>query len=652
MIIEVIPEKRTSQEKDRFTYLVPAELESEVEVGSIVAIPFGKYQIRGVVNRVVDNFTGDFELKPIKSVNKMFKLPPIYLQLIEWISKYYLCSLGEALSLFLPTKMVRPRKTKVKIVGNQAIIEKTLSPDQESIFRLMEKDLISPNKKPALLFGVTSSGKTEIYIKLVQETIKTGKQAIVLVPEIIMTPQTVERFKAVFGEMVAIIHSGLSKSERFQSYSDFYFGNKPIMIGPRSALMVPSPKIGLIIVDEEEDGSYKQDKNPKYHAVHLAEEIAKLHDALLVLGSATPTIESFYKANNGEYKLYELSNRYKKELLPDGQVVDLKMEMKGGNYSPISLKLQEEIKLALDNKKQIFLFLNRRGVSTFISCRECGEVIICPFCSVPLVYHLDEERHYLNCHHCDYADKVPLRCPSCQGYKIKYFGAGVEKIEKEIRELFPSATIRRIDSKTMAEKDAYHTLYDDLKSRNIDILIGTQIIAKGLDIPEVELVGVISADVGLHLPYYKAGERVFQLLTQVSGRSGRGDSRGKTIIQTYWPDSRAVMAAKEHDYRLFYAEEIEERKKYNNPPFCHLVRLMTENTSKDKALEEIKNVAAELEAAGFRYSGPAKPFLSKLRGKFRYHIIIKIKQLPDTALTKIFLANPYLFWDIDSDNLL
>lgn len=667
MIAEIIPEKRTSTDKETFSYLVPEELKNQISVGSIAEVPFGKKKIRGIVAKLLEdekkkeqNIT--YELKSVLSIKQSFTIPPEYVRVAKWVSEYYLCSLGEAISLFLPPALIRARKIKQDDIGTSNA-DKQLSKAQEAVFQELKQKLgNSGNPKPSLLLGVTSSGKTEIYIKLAREVLAQGKQVVVLVPEIILTPQTVERFEAVFKGKIALIHSELSKSERLKNYEDFYNGVKPIIIGPRSALLVPSDKLGLIIIDEENEAAYKQEKNPKYNAVRLAEEISKETGALLLLGGATPTIETYHRATKGEIDLFELPARYSGDSMPKAEIVDLKEEIKGGNYSPISEKLQEAVYKTLQTNRHVFLFLNRRGAATFISCRECGEVILCPNCSIPLVYHLDEinprglnaasTQGVLNCHHCDYTTKVPYSCPVCGSYKIKYFGAGVEKIEAEIRQLFPSAKIRRIDSRILNSKSDYFNLYKDLKDGKIDILIGTQIIAKGLDIPTVDLVGIISADVGLHLPYYKADEKTFQILTQVSGRSGRGENEGKTLIQTYWPESRAVQAAKEHDYKLFYKQEIENREIFGDPPFSHLVRVVSEDIHREKAKEAIEKIAEEAKKREIEYTGPAKAFLSKIRGKHRYHIIFKVKELPNKALTEVFKTNPYLHWDVDPEDLL
>jgi primosomal protein N' (replication factor Y) len=495
------------------------------------------------------------------------------------------------------------------------------------------------------------------------EALNKGKSSIMLVPEIILTPQNIERFKEAFGSEVVLMHSGLSASERFQAYYDFNSGRKKIIVGPRSALLVPSSNIGLIIIDEEHEDAYKQDMSPRYHTVQLAEIIARQQKAILVLGSATPNIESFYKAQISEFNLHKIDNRYNKLLLPPAEIVDLKNEIRSGNNSVISQKLLSAIDLVLKQKKQAILFLNRRGSSTFVSCRECGEVLNCPNCSIPLVHH-NSSYDYLYCHHCNYRSKVPAKCPKCLGAKIKFFGAGVEKVEHEIKQLFPKARVVRIDAETMKNKKDHHSFYQDFKNHRFDIAIGTQMISKGFDIPNVDLVGIISADTGLHLPYFRASEKIFRLITQVSGRSGRNNNIGKTIIQTYWPNSRAVQFASKHDYLGFYQQEIANREKHSYPPFSRIIRVVSEHEEPKKSLLALEKIIPQLEEIGLEYLGPAPCFLQRLRNKWRYHVIIKLKN-PSTELRagseteelknnlrEIWKNNLNLIWDVDPNDLL
>ncbi len=679
MIVEVIPATRTNIDLEVFSYSVPQELEKDIKVGSIVTIPFGKKKLRGAVVRIQDQiekikndmkchpeqsevFRGSaevtlrgsrgFKIKDILSISPNFLIPQSYLLVVDWISKYYFCSLGEALNLFMPPEMKNPRK-QILETRSQKLKIKKLNTEQEKIFKKLRTNLGKKDKKPALIHGVTGSGKTEVYIHLAKETIKAGKQVIVLVPEIILTPQTVERFEEAFGNQITLIHSKISKSEKYHCYQNFSKGEKKIIVGPRSALLVPSENIGLIIIDEEQEDAYKQDKNPRYNTIDLAEQIAKELNALLVLGTATPRAETYCKAKTGIYDLYELKNRHNQLLLPPAEVVDLKEEIKKKNYSPLSEKMIADIENTLKKKKQVLLFINRRGTSTFVSCRECGFVENCPNCDIPLIHHVSNRDSSLRCHHCDYKKAVPTACPECKSVKIKFFGSGVEKVEHEINELFPRARVKRVDSETIKSKSDHKKFYSDFKNHKIDIAIGTQMIAKGFDIPGVDMVGIVSADVGLHMPHFRAGEKTFRILTQVSGRSGRTHDVGKTIIQTYWPESDAIKTASKHDYGLFYNEEIKHRAELDYPPFSKIIRVVSENRSSTKAKNEIQKVAEDLKKADIEFIGPGLCFFQRLRNKWRFHIIIKLKtKSKKKKVMDIFKKHQYLTWDVDPYDLV
>ena len=652
MIANIIPEAKSFGGQNFFSYLVPTDLSPIIQVGDLVVIPFGKKKIRGIVHSFGEELpANDYVLKEILSIEPNFRLSGNYLAIAQFVADYYLCSPGEAISLFLPPEMKRPRQPAKTEAPTQLQSVINLTPEQEEIFQELTKKLASPDK-PALLHGITGSGKTEIYLKLTKEALSLGKQVVILVPEIILTPQTVERFTRYFGDQIVLMHSGLSKTEKYLCYQSFYEGKKPIIIGPRSALLIPSTNIGLIIIDEEHEDSYKQEQNPRYHAVTLAKKIASVNNCLLLLGSATPQIETFHLAQKGEYSLFTLNKRYHKSQLPKAKIVDLRMELKSGNISPISLKLQEEVEEALGNRKQILLFLNRRGTATFVSCRDCGHVITCPNCAIPLVYHLDGAKQSLDCHHCGHQEKNPQSCPACKSAKIRFFGAGIEKIETEVNKMFPEARCAKIDATTITSKHDYQLFYRKIKNHELDIIIGTQMIAKGLDIPGIDLVGIVSADTGLHLPHYRAAERSFQLLTQVSGRSGRRDHPGKTIIQTYWPEAPSITFACNHDYTGFYREEIESREKFRYPPYTRLVRILGEGPTEEKAKEKLLDLAEDLRQAGLDFVGPGPCFYRKLHSKYRFQLIVKTDMLPSDKITKVFKNNPQATWDIDPVNLL
>lgn len=667
MLADVIVETKTRGDSETFSYLVPKELETNVRVGSIVEVPFGRRTLLGVVSSLERGSGSDkkFKLKNISSINPNFLLPKSYLAIIKWISSHYFTSLGESAALFLPPKIKHPRDKK-QISNDKKQINskfKTLNKSQKDVFESLKKKLLSPTK-PALIHGVTGSGKTEVYIKLAKEVIKNKKQVVVLVPEIMLTPQTISKFREVFPDQICLMHSKLNQSEKFHCYNDFYNGTKPIIIGPRSALLVPSSNIGLIIIDEEQEESYKQEQNPRYNAVDLAEKIAKSQNALLILGTATPRVETYYKAKNSIYDLYELISRYNKLLLPPAEIVNLKDEIKKDNRFVVSKKLQEELKLVLKNKKQALLFLNRRGSSTFVSCRECGFVVNCPKCEIPLIHHNIRAGFDMRCHHCDFRSTSPTKCPKCESIKIKFFGAGVEKVETQLQTLFPKARIARVDADTIRSKKDYDNLFNKVRSKKVDFILGTQMLAKGHDFPEIDLVGIISADTGLHMPQFRATERTFRVLTQVSGRSGRTHNVGKTIIQTYWPNSKAILAAAQHDFESFYKEEIIHRKESSYPPFSTIVRVVSEDKDIKKAKANIVALEKELESAEFDFIGPGLAFFQRIRDKWRYHIIIKISndksQMTNklsnsktrTKLHKIYQNHRFLTWDVDAYNLL
>ena len=650
-IANIIPCKRTGQDLEIYSYVIPPILQTKIKIGSVVDIPFGKKNIRGIVVSLSEKSETTYQLKEVSNINEDLYFSKEYIEIIKWVSRNYLCSLGDAASIFLPPDIKSPRIKQQDFFSSGAI--RSLTSEQQKVFSELAQISVQKNKKPALLHGVTGSGKTEVYIKLIEKTINDGKQVIFLFPEIMLATQIIERLNKSFPNKIAFISSSISASEKYVAYKDFFHGKKQIIVGPRSALLVPNTKVGLIIVDEEHEDAYKQESNPRYHAVDLAEQIAKRLDALLVLGSATPRIESFYKAKLGYYHFFELKNRYQKMFLPSTTLIDLKDELKKENYSPVSILLKEKIQKVLDQKKITLLLLNRLGMATFVSCRGCGEIINCPNCDIPLVYHTNEDKSgFLSCHHCDHQAKVPKHCPKCGGLKIKYFGSGIEKIKKEITALFPKARIAIADSKGLAKKGSYEKLNHDLHNGRIDILIGTQIIAKGLDIPAVDLVGVISADTGLHLPTFRANEKTFQLLTQVSGRSGRKESLGETIIQSYWPDSKPIVFASQHDYKSFFANEIMERKKYSYPPFCKLIRIIVEDKSAERAKKEIEKIAQDLSSVQIKYIGPAPCFFSRLNSRYRYHIIVKLDKLPNEKLIEIFNKNQYVTWDVNPTNLL
>jgi primosomal protein N' (replication factor Y) (superfamily II helicase) len=531
----------------------------------------------------------------------------------------------------------------------------TLAPGQQEVFDTVKQELgVSGSaNKVFLLRGVTASGKTEVYLQLLAEAVKRGKKGIVLVPEIALTPQTIERFAARFPGRVGVMHSRLSLGEQYDEWRRINKGEYDVVIGSRSAIFAPQPNLGLIIIDEEHEWTYKQDNVPHYHAREAALKLAGFTGSVVVLGSATPDVESYYKAKNGVYRLLELPERVVPSLgaaLPQVEVADMRAELKTGNTGLFSRTLQKAIDNALNAGEQVILFLNRRGGAYYIQCRRCGYVLKCHRCDVPLSHHSAE--NVLICHQCNTHSKVPDACPECGNRQLKFLGAGTQKLEEEVQTMFPRARVLRWDSDTTTGKSDADAILKKFRSREADILIGTQMIAKGLDIPRVTLVGVVNADSALNLPDFRAVERTFQLLTQVAGRAGRGTSAGRVIIQTYSPDNYAVKAAQKHDYGSFYLKEIEYRKQLRLPPFTQLARLVFSHAKDDVCRREAWNMQKALTGqaeargiGGIDIIGPAPAFIHKLRGRFRWQLILRGRNLSD-FLTPMELGRG---WTADVD---
>lgn len=504
----------------------------------------------------------------------------------------------------------------------------------ESIRTSLQKKAAGSNSPSVfVLHGVTGSGKTEVYLQALGETVKLGKRCIVLVPEIALTPQTIERFASRFPNRVGVLHSGLSLREQFDEWQRIKDGEFDVVIGPRSAIFAPQPDLGLIVIDEEHEWTYKQqDKSPHYHARDVAIKLAELSGAVVVLGSATPDVETFYRAQTGDYKLLVLPERVTPDEgspLPEVDVVDLREELKAGNRSVFSRSLFKAVLEAIAKGGQVILFLNRRGGSSFVQCRNCGFVLSCKRCEAPLTHHVLE--NVMVCHQCNHRVAVPQSCPRCLSRRIKFLGIGTQKLEQEAGTVFPEARLLRWDSDiTHNGKYTHREILDRFRARQADILIGTQMVAKGLDLPSVTLVGVVSADTALNLPDFRAGERTFQLLCQVAGRAGRGRLGGRVIIQTYSPEHYAICAAAQHDYSVFYKEEISYRRQLHNPPFNRLVNLVYSRTNDalcQREAERMKRLLIEEKdnrgIADISFVGPAPAFIHRLRGRYRWQLIVR-----------------------------
>jgi primosomal protein N' (replication factor Y) len=513
----------------------------------------------------------------------------------------------------------------------QFIATSDLKLNEEQVLALKQitEALDSPgNARPILLHGVTGSGKTEIYLQAIPATLARGHSAIVLVPEISLTPQTVERFKGRFAEAqdaVAVLHSHLSEGERHDEWHKIHSGRARIVIGARSAVFAPLENLGLIIVDEEHETTYKQEEAPRYHARDIAVVRAKIEKCVAVLGSATPSLESYYNASTGKYRLATLTQRVDDRQMPVMRIVDLRQERrKEKAIAILSEKLRGAIADRLEKREQTILFLNRRGFSTSLLCSNCGEARNCPNCSVALTFHRHVAR--LSCHLCGHTAAVPKKCPACGKDALIYAGFGTEKVESTVAHIFPNATVRRMDADSMTRKQAYRDTLLNFRAGKIDILVGTQMIAKGLHFPNVTLVGIINADLALHLPDFRAGERTFQLLTQVAGRAGRGETPGEVFVQTYTPFSPSIQFARHHDFPGYFQQELEFRERCDFPPFKHAILITVRSAHEARAKFSAETLARRLrEALGPEFIlGDAAPApLEKLQGQFRFHILMR-----------------------------
>lgn len=618
-----------------FHYAIPAILSGEIALGKRVFVPF---QNRRMVGYVV-GLTDEADVKGVKEIESIIDQSPILsgemLKLTRWIKDNYFCSWGEAIVAAIPagikggkvdigSRIKEPHKSEEDFPPSSP---HRLTAEQAKALKEISETVESNKFRTFLLHGITASGKTEIYLQSIDLVLKKGKSAIVLVPEISLTPQTVERFVSRFGDRVAVIHSKLTPAKKFLEWKKIKESRAQIVVGARSAIFSPMDNLGVIIVDEEHETTYKQDDVPRYHARDVAEERARLNSCPLILGSATPSLESYYKAKRGDYKLIKMTKRIEERLLPKVKIVDMRMELATRKKIAIFSKvLLDAIERTLQNKKQAIIFLNRRGFSTFINCKHCGLVLKCKRCETVMVYHFEEKK--LICHYCNYRTEPPDICPKCRSSYIRYFGLGTERVESEISHNFPHLHIARMDSDTTAKAGSHDRILGQFKTGDVSLLVGTQMIAKGLDFPQVTLVGVVSADVTLNIPDFRSSERTFNLLTQVGGRAGRGADGGEVIIQTYAPSHYAILAAAKHDYEKFYQEEIVARKELLFPPFINLVKITVRARNDDLASRVATELAESIKknSDDVKVAGPAPAPISRIRGYFRYNILLKGKE--------------------------
>ncbi|MGN7374993.1 primosomal protein N' [Bacillus halotolerans] len=502
-----------------------------------------------------------------------------------------------------------------------------LTDEQSAAFQPIRRTLDNNEHQVFLLHGVTGSGKTEIYLQSIEKVLAKGKEAIVLVPEISLTPQMVHRFKGRFGSQVAVMHSGLSTGEKYDEWRKIHRKEVRLVVGARSAIFAPFENLGMIIIDEEHESSYKQEEMPRYHAKEVAIKRAEHHRCPVVLGSATPTLESYARAQKGVYELLSLKHRVNHQVMPEVSLVDMREELRNGNRSMFSIELMEKLEEIIAKGEQAVLFLNKRGYSSFVMCRDCGYVPQCPHCDISMTYHRSGQR--MKCHYCGHEEPVPHTCPECGSDHIRFFGTGTQRVEEELTKVLPHARVIRMDVDTTSRKGAHEKLLSAFGEGRADILLGTQMIAKGLDFPNVTLVGVLSADTTLHIPDFRSAEKTFQLLTQVSGRAGRHEKPGNVIIQTYTPSHYSIQLTKTHDYETFYQHEMAHRREQSYPPYYYLALVTVSHEEVAKAAVTAEKIAHFLKAncgADTKILGPSASPIARIKDRYRYQCVIKYKQ--------------------------
>lgn len=610
--------------------------EDHIKVGQKVYVPFARgNKIReAYVFRVSDTPDQEYSnLKFVDSIDDDICLNREIIDTCKWMKHRYLCKYIDGIKCFIPAGS-KSKRGKVRNPFKDINIEQTVIPDlteqQQNALAPVEAALDAGRHERFLLYGVTGSGKTEVYMRAVEKCIKTGRQAIMLVPEISLTTQMIHRFIERFGsDRIAVLHSKLSAGERYDEWMRIRKGSVDIVIGARSAVFAPLDRIGLTILDEEHETTYKSDMTPKYDTVEVALKRLQEHKGVLLAGSATPSVATFYRSENGIYKRLELTERYNRTALPEVTVADMRQELRNGNKSIISQVLYDSMDSTLKSGQQVILFLNRRGYSTFISCRECGKVLECPNCGISLTYHKENDRAV--CHYCGHEIKPPDTCPDCGSKYIRYFGTGTEKVEEVIKGLFPDAAVERLDLDSARKKGSIDSMLKRFGKGKTDILIGTQLVAKGLDFRNVGLVGIVSADVTLHIPDYRSPERTFQLITQAAGRAGRGELRGRVVIQSYTPENYAVQMAAAQDYKGFYKAELELRKYMGYPPYSDLFQVVfsgKEEAVVKKAAEKWYNSIVETlnEEDRPQVFKPQPAPMNKIKETYRWCMLIKSPQ--------------------------
>ena len=674
-----------------FTYIIPDRLKDKIGIGYRVVVSFNNRNIEGFVMDIYDKYDGEYELKEIKDVCDDYPvINKEMMYLGNEIQKNILCSKISIFQAMLPKALKAQYKTNIDIKMNRYIVlnvsyeeankyinscrypnqvkiledliinDKVLVTNLSSSINTLVKNGIikfiyeETNRYQAhmsgkykkvelnsmqeevvkavdlthhetyLLYGITGSGKTEVYMELIDKVVNNGKSAIMLVPEISLTPQIVDRFVTRFGDNIAILHSGLSDTEKYDEYRKIREGKVKIVVGARSAIFAPLDNLGIIVIDEEHTATYKQDNNPRYHARDVAIMRGKYHNAPVLLGSATPSLESFARAKKGVYQMLTLNKRASGGMLPNVKIIDMKNEVKKGNFILSSI-LKEKIKEKIDKKEQVILLLNRRGYSSMLTCRDCGYVLKCPNCDISLTYHKSSNTN--RCHYCNYSIKNVNVCPECGSNNIKDYGLGTEKLEEELNKEFKARVIR-MDVDTTSRKGMHEKIIEDFGEHKYDILLGTQMIAKGLDFPLVTLVGVINADSGLNIPDFRSAENTFGLLSQVSGRAGRSNLAGEVIIQTYNPEHYSIQLAKNHDYETFYQEEMKLRAMLKYPPYYYITLVNITSRNYEEGFKQANKIGDFLKknvSNGTIVLGPSMANVFKINNVYHYQCIIKYK---------------------------
>ncbi|NQT32911.1 MAG: primosomal protein N' [Candidatus Omnitrophica bacterium] len=655
--VEVI----TSLPIDRtFQYAVPDNVEYSPEIGKRVHIPFRSTKRVGYIVKL--------ENKPMvenpRPLIDVIDEEPIFtkelIDLAGWIKDNYFCSWGEALEAMIPGPLKHGKISMTTRVEEEALEVVPTEPhkpnrEQKKVLDDIHKCLDEKRHEVFLLHGITGSGKTEIYLQAMENVLSKGKSGVILVPEISLTPQTVERFASRFGDKVAVFHSKMLQSAKFNEWKRIKDGEARVVVGPRSAIFSPLEDPGLFIVDEEPEPSYKQEDVPRYHARDVAIERARISNAPVILGSATPSLESYHKAMSGAYHLIELTQRISEKELPKVKLVDMRMEFDTrSGKTVVSSVMTDVLRKDLAKKQQALIFLNRRGFSTFVLCRKCGFVMKCPKCDSPMVFH--KTKNELICHYCN-VRMAPIEiCPDCNGDYLMYKGTGTQKVETELKKIFPEARIERMDSDTMSKRGAHDKVLKKFTKHELDIIVGTQMIAKGLDFPKVTMVGVVSADANLNLPDFRSGERTFNLITQVAGRAGRSDLGGEVVVQTFTPEHYAIKWAAKHDFHSFYSEEVNARRELLFPPFVTLAKITLRSKKEENVIKSTERLAKLLKKKipGINMIGPVPSPMEKLRGFYRWNIIVKGEDR-ETLVKKIkpaikgFRKGPGVFMAVDID---